>query len=150
MRTKIKNVKAARDQFVSKLFQRFNVLFAHSQKRWADWMAKRTAKLSRRSLYVALFSFVAISLAYNSMILVGDSGNEKIRVGRIKVPSVQAQPSMPSEAFVRELKRVKSFTRLMDSLYRSPNGRKTYDSIMRARPGLLDSARTLEKLALKF
>ena len=33
----------------------------------------------------------------------------------------------------------------MDSLARSPSGRKLYDSIVAARPGLMDSVRYIEK-----
>ncbi|MVZ65719.1 hypothetical protein GQF61_07600 [Sphingobacterium sp. DK4209] len=39
--------------------------------------------------------------------------------------------------------RIRAFCRYMDSLNSSPQGKKTYDSIMERRPGLLDSARNL-------
>lgn len=40
-----------------------------------------------------------------------------------------------------DLGRVAAYVRYMDSLARAPDGRSIYDSIMLARPGLLDSAR---------
>ena len=45
-----------------------------------------------------------------------------------------------------QYKRVVAFQKYMDSLSGSASGKKVYDSIMKCRPGLLDSAKLLEKL----
>lgn len=43
-----------------------------------------------------------------------------------------------------ELERIVRFRRYMDSLARSPTGKKGYDNILKHRPGLLDSLTTIE------
>lgn len=139
-----------REKTVGRFYSAVSVLFNRVQRSCANWMNNKTSGLSKKTLYVSLFLFVAFSVAYNSMVLVGKDSSEQIGFGKIKLPNKIARPKILDDAYAMEVKRVKRFTRYMDSLSRSPAGRATYDSIMLARPGLLDSAKAMEKLISKF
>ncbi|WP_461791345.1 hypothetical protein [Pedobacter sp.] len=138
-----------KEKLAVKVFRKVGSLMGKAQSVWAEWMNQRTAGLSRRTLYISLILFVAISIAYNSTVLVGGN-SASMGFGSIEVPSKAPQPQIIDKAFQAEIKRVKRFTKFMDSLQGSPSGKKTYDSIMKARPGLLDSAKAMENWINNF
>lgn len=137
------------EKLAVKVFRKLGSLVERMQSAWAEWMNRKTAGLSKKTLYISLFLFVTFSIVYNSMVLVGGNSG-LLGFSSIKLPSTMTQPKAIDKAYQREIKRVERFTQYMDSLKRSPMGKKTYDSIMKARPGLLDSARTIEKVINKF
>ncbi|WP_144371973.1 hypothetical protein [Pedobacter xixiisoli] len=104
---------------------------------------------SKRTLLVSLSLFVAFSTLYNGWILIGSPTQREIRFGNIHVPQKAGQSKIIHDAYSMELQRIRTFRKYMDSLYSSETGRPTYDSIMEARPGLLDSVKALEKLVGK-
>lgn len=59
---------------------------------------------------------------------------------RISVPRSQPYEESDQTRLQAGWHRIEKFCRLMDSLKRDPQGKYRYDSIMRVRPGLLDSA----------
>ncbi|WP_343748155.1 hypothetical protein [Fluviicola sp.] len=148
MKTDNHKQETQKEKLTVKAFRRLSVLFGRVQTVWAEWMNRKTAGLSKRTLYISLFLFIGFSIAYNSMVLLGTSS--QVGFGNIKTPIKVAQPKAVDDVYKSEIKKVKRFTKVMDSLYRSPAGRKTYDSIMKARPGLLDSARAMQQLIDKF
>lgn len=150
MKTENKIKGSIREKTVGRFYGGLIILFNRVQRSWANWMNSKTSGLSKKTLYISLFLFIAFSVAYNSMVLVGIGNSGQIGFGKIKLPNKIAQPKILDETYAIEVKRVKRFTKFMDSLSRSPSGRATYDSIMQARPGLLDSARAMEKLIGKF
>lgn len=60
------------------------------------------------------------------------------------LPGEPPIPQTPEEFDRKQLETIRAFEHRMDSLSRDSSGRKEYDSISRARPGLMDSARTAE------
>lgn len=138
-----------KEKLAVKVFRKMGSLMGKAQSVWAEWMNRKTAGLSRKTLYISLFLFVAFSVAYNSMVLVGGN-SASMGFGSIQVPSKAPQPQVIDRAYQAEVKRVKRFTKYMDSLQGSPTGKKTYDSIMKARPGLLDSAKAMENWINNF
>ncbi len=141
-----KRISAARDQAIGRIAGTFRESFGRLQKRWADWMAMKFNGRSKRTLLVGLSLFVAFSMIYNGWVLIGSPRGSEIRVGSIKIPKNPEQPQILRDAYTVELKRIRTFRKFMDSIRASPDGRIVYDSIMKARPGLLDSARSLENL----
>lgn len=150
MKSENKNKGSIREKTIGRFYGGLIIIFNRVQRSWANWMNSKTSGLSKKTLYVSLFLFVAFSVIYNSMVLLGTGNSGQIGFGKIKLPNKMSQPKMLDDAYSVEVKRVKRFTKFMDSLSRSPTGRTTYDSIMQARPGLLDSARAMEKLISKF
>lgn len=144
-----KSGEIQREKLAVKIFRRIGVLLGRIQCAWAEWMNRKTARLSKRTLYISLVLFISISLVYNSIVFVG-GGATLIGFGNIKTPNKVSPPKGVDDVYRAEVRRVKRFIKVMDSLHGAPDGRKTYDSIMHARPGLLDSARAMEKLMDKF
>jgi hypothetical protein len=68
-----------------------------------------------------------------------------LQIGHLRKQVLQHDevvPSVPSSQY----NKIIAFLKYMDSLAGSVSGRKIYDSIIHIRPGLLDSAKLLEKL----
>jgi hypothetical protein len=126
--------------------------YSFVQSGWAKWMAKTTQKWSRKKLIVVSVLFFTITGAY-SMYLIIDSlttrGVQTINIERILPLSaaikikggVVKHNTLTND---RELERIGSFSKYIDSLSQSPTGRDIYDSIASKRPGLLDSLQTIE------
>ena len=100
---------------------------------------KRTIRVSRLRLAIGLLLSAAVVLwgAYRDM------HTPVVRpAGRVAVPAGGrwADPGRISHAHEGWLA-VRAFEDWLDSLRRDPAGRKVYDSLLRMRPGLPDSAR---------
>jgi len=115
---------------------------------WAGWMEEKASGLSRKQLYVILTVFMAligshcIFLIYRG--LAGQSGHW-IKAERIKPVRTASTAAVPGNRHAggEELK-IKAFRNYMDGLESTARGRKTRDSIIQARPGLLDSIAAAE------
>ncbi|RZK37224.1 MAG: hypothetical protein EOO90_25700 [Pedobacter sp.] len=77
------------------------------------------------------------------------SDTTSIKGGSIRRP---AHTGSTGEAKVKarvsdaEYSRIEQFHRYMDSLARDPTGKKTYDSLIAKRPGLMDSIRLVKTI----
>lgn len=133
--------------------QHFNKGYAFVQSKWARWMAKRMQKLSRRAQFI-LWAAFAIAVSVNSSYLIyrslslnarNNSKNENVKkpVPHLKSnrhslqQRSQASPALPVKLVV--------YRKAIDSLARSPTGRKLYDRIIREHPGLIDSLTAVEE-----
>jgi hypothetical protein len=65
-----------------------------------------------------------------------------------KLPSqVSSKPEeMTQSREPPEMDRIKRFARYLDSLQASPSGKARYDSLVRLRPGLIDSLKLIQPL----
>lgn len=120
------------------------------QKSWAGWMSKKINRLSDWAKWALLVSFCITSVAVSVWIaFIGFSENKQsaIKINRIKTPAT-IYPDEVSESKINQKVQdnIKRFRFFMDSLAHSPSGKKQYDSILRYRPGLLDSVTQLEKI----
>ena len=121
------------------------------QATWADWLARKTAKMSRRSLYISLGLFVAAGTTYNSLVLTGHLGYAEIRPGRIQVPSSSTQFRIPKnlnplDQGAKDLNNAQAY---LDSLKSTSLGQVMIDSILKVRPGLFDSINTAKEMMRK-
>jgi len=120
------------------------------QGKFAQFMDRKVNRLSVRSKKFGLMVFIGLSVLICVGILI-ETFTEKHHPGSLNIGKMRKQvlqhdnvvsPSVPSSQY----NRVAAFHKYMDSLAGSVSGRKLYDSIIRYRPGLLDSAKLLEKL----
>ncbi|SFW70803.1 hypothetical protein SAMN02927921_03498 [Sinomicrobium oceani] len=128
-------------------------LYKWLQKAWAKWMSNKTKRISKRSGTIALVLFVSLTSGYCIYLgvhaITGKSKDNAFTVTSIKRPrhltesEAIASPLPPVSK--QDYRRIQKFRWYMDSLARSPSGRKLYDSIVAARPGLMDSVRYIEK-----
>ena len=147
-----KNCPAEADSFRSSLLQRFDEANLRLQYKCAQWLECKTAHLSRKSWIIILFCFTVFTGGCSIYLIVNSLwGNTAKSI--IVTPITKPTNSVPLEekpiqlnAIINttEFEKIVRFRRYMDSLGRSPTGKKLHDSIVHYRPGLLDSIRIVE------
>lgn len=123
------------------------------QKEWAVWMTRQSTKLSVKNQLLVFGLFIACSVGYSVYLIsmtFSDLVPNKITVTQIINPINTFQTNdatIPKSSIVSkvELDKIIRFRTYMDSLARRTSGRKIYDSIVKNRPGLLDSLAVVEK-----
>ena len=128
-------------------------LYKWLQKAWAKWMSNKTKRISKRIVTIALVIFVSLTSGYCIYLgvhaITGKNKGNAFTVTPIKRPrhlteyGAIASP-LPSVS-KQDYRRIQKSRLYMDSLARSPTGKKIYDSIIATRPGLMDSVRYIEK-----
>jgi hypothetical protein len=151
MKFSIRNNRHDVEQKVSKGSLADGILYKRIRSAWAAWMARRTAGFTRStwrvllSLFVVLFGGYSVYLAVNGFTT---KQAKSISITPIKIPRHATQtgdtPKVAPQLSEAGYSRIKQFRIYMDSLALSPTGRATYDSIIKHRPGLMDSVRFIE------
>lgn len=126
------------------------------KKRWAVWMENKYNRLSLKKKTIILLCFVTFTGGY-SIFLVVSAFNNRQSLGhsatRFSIPRhIKTTVSNPIRNYAvhdEEYKRIHRFRLYMDSLYKDPSGRSLYDSIIRRRPGLMDSVFMAENILLR-
>jgi hypothetical protein len=114
--------------------------YAH---RLADWLGGKAATVPVKRLRVWVIGVLVLLALVNTVSMVAairghhDLGN----FGVIK-PAVVAGPRMERPRRVRQ-----SLEQYLDSLRRDSTGRRLLDSLLRSRPGLVDSLNEAERMA---
>ncbi|WP_163408133.1 hypothetical protein [Flavobacterium ajazii] len=134
------------------LWQKFEQANLRLQYKCAHWLERKTAHFSRLNWIVILLAFIVFTGGCSIYLIVKSfSGNptENITVIPITKPAnaipLKEKPLELNEVISKtEFEKIASFRKYMDSLDRSPTGKKTYDSIVSERPGLLDSLTIIE------
>lgn len=128
--------------------------FLRLQQQWATFMQQHIERLSIKSKVIVLV-FFCLGGAGFSFLLIAKSfmGNNKtsFRVARIQNAehigkSGEEKILATSIVTKQEHEKIQSFRQYMDSLSRSPLGKRTYDSILITRPGLMDSVIVIENI----
>lgn len=147
-----KNSPAEAGSFRSSLLQKFDEANLRLQYKCANWLEHKTAHLSRKSWIIILFFFTVLTGGCSIYLIVNSlSGNttKSIIVTPItkptNAPPFKVKPMKLNVAInTTEFEKIVRFRRYMDSLGRSPTGKKLHDSIVHYRPGLLDSITIVE------
>lgn len=134
------------------LWQKFEQANLRLQHTCAQWLERKTAHFSRLNWIVILFSFIVFTGGCSMYLIVTSfSGNttKNITVIPITKPTNSValkEKDIELKTIISkvELEKINHFRRYMDSLERSPTGKKIHDSIVLCRPGLLDSLSILE------
>ena len=72
-----------------------------------------------------------------------------MKIDKINFPAHNSKSNIEGiKVAERDYQSIASFKHYMDSLNKSLNGKYQYDSILQARPGLMDSVQVLEQLYL--
>ena len=147
-----KEKRTERQRKVPAVFEKMARLTNRAKICWADWMARKTSKMSRKSLYAALVVFVSIGTIYNSLVLSGFWKTGTLRQGSIAVPKDISLKKQRDGAwtFKQGLKDINSWRSYGDSLRDTKEGRAFLDSVAKNRPELLDSMRNAEAIIKKF
>lgn len=134
---------------------------------FANGLAKHTAKFNRLHWLMVLSLFILFAGGINIFLITKSfQTDEKVvfSITPIHKPKYLTQTgeelrNTDLRVSKKEYLHINNFLRYMDSLERSPTGRRVYDSILLNRPGLMDSIRflenrfqaeTIEELSIKF
>lgn len=117
------------------------------QTSWAGWMQRQSERLGTKGKKIALVLCCLFTLSYSTIIIIkGLNGERSIGVTRSSIKPPLLMPDDPEpEPGKAEIHRLKKFRHYLDSLAGDVNGRKVYDSLIRARPGLIDSLEFVEQ-----
>ena len=133
------------------LLERFDQAIFVLQHKCAKWLENRTAHLSAKSWIVILFCFIVFTVGGNVYLIVdGLNGNaKKIERSLISRPinavAFDTKNTILNASLSKtQIERMARFQMYMDSLGRSPTGKQVQDSMLRLRPGLLDSLVVVE------
>jgi hypothetical protein len=145
-------VSAKTDRFKGNLLQKFDEANLRLQYKCAHWLENKTAHLSRKSWIVILICFTLFTSGYSIYVIIASFSQSKTNTITVMPIAKITNAKEPVGKMVKtnasiskmEYERIVRFRRYMDSLGRSPTGKKTQDSIMQYRPGLLDSITVVE------
>lgn len=128
------------------LLQRFGAAAERAQRKAANYLNAKAAGLGRGQMIGGLAVFC----------LLFGSGSAVVIWQSLKVAAIGGQPlTVPGHAILpgeaeglagSELARLRGFRHYLDSLRGSESGKACYDSLVRRRPGLLDSLAFIEQV----
>ena len=116
------------------------------------YLQRKTKSWSPLQLRMACLIFVLVAGGSSVWVFIEALGHpsEVMRITPINVPPAVTSPgaeSLPYDARTRiSIERIRVFHHLMDSLKNDPSGRRVFDSLRQARPGLFDSIDRVEQL----
>ena len=136
-------MNAARERAANRIV----TVCVHLLQRWADFMQRFTERLSRNGKLIILSLFCMTAGSLSLYLIVSSVISRKassFNVSHLKIPSyVDKSGDENAKAVVtitkNEFEKIQRFRIYMDSLARSPSGRKVHDSILNQRPHLMDS-----------
>ncbi|WP_394776319.1 hypothetical protein [Flavobacterium sp.] len=134
------------------LWQKFEQANLRLQYKCAHWLELKTAHFSSLNWIVILFAFIVFTGGCSIYLIVNSFSNNKSRNITIApitkptnhIPLKEKPLELNAIISKTEFEKITSFRKYMDSLGRSPTGKKTHDSIVLNRPGLLDSLTIIE------
>ena len=124
------------------------------QERCAAFMQKQTERFSRNGKLIALFLFCLIAGSMSIYLMAAslmEYRDVPIKILSIKAPlqsGRSAGDNYRSSIVItkQEYQRIEHFRHYMDSLSRTLSGKRVYDSILKQRPGLMDSIAFIENI----
>lgn len=135
---------------ISGVLQKLGRIIETKQRKVADYLNRKTATLNSRQQMIGLVLFCLL-FGGSSAFTIWHSLESSART--MKVQPISVPQTVPSEDLQQkllltdqEIENIRSFWRYLDSLQLTKSGRIIYDSIGRARPGLLDSLVFIKKV----
>lgn len=131
----------------------FNIII-RSQEACAAFLQRKTNKLSKAAKICLLLTFCLFSSGYSLYhFKYSFTTNNKTHITFEKILNIDNTIN-PNNVILKSNKqieqdgyrRIQQFLRYTDSLDLTVSGRKTSDSILKSRPGLMDSVRYCEKM----
>ncbi|PSK90778.1 hypothetical protein [Taibaiella chishuiensis] len=124
-----------------------------TQSWWASWMSRKTEKMTSRAKALVFFTYLIIMTAAGLYCILGGFGDQETTVHKsehLRIPLIENRETKGMENGVPKivLERIRAFRLKLDSMSTTVQGRIKVDSIMRSRPGLLDSIRRVEEMYL--
>lgn len=124
------------------------------QQRWADFMQHHTERLSRNGKLIILSLFCLTAGSLSIYFIASSMMSRKVpsfTVTRLKKSPLAGKSGDENTKALLivskdEYEKIQRFRFYMDSLARSPSGKRLYDSILSQRPRLMDSILLIENI----
>lgn len=124
------------------------------QNKFTSFMSERVNNLSSCSKQFCLGIFCLLFGGFSIYAFLGafhhsENSVKTIKPDQVAVPKYYDQRNSEFEepqVSAKDITRINHFREYMDSLSRSSRGRSEYDSILKARPGLMDSIKIIEEI----
>jgi hypothetical protein len=124
-----------------------------AQRRFGETLNSKTENLSQRGKMILLVAFCSVFGGGSLYIMIeglhsAQAPSEILKSNPITVPRHVDKTGEGIRAFItaEDIRRIKLFRRYMDSLKNTNKGLLIHDSIIRVRPGLMDSLIEVERL----
>lgn len=128
------------------IFQHFADKLDRQQRKFADWLNDRTKKYSigkQKRMVVIICVLLGCCSSFVILTALFEKSHDPPLVQNISVPKSilknQVDHNQPLLLPKRESENLQRFLQYMDSLRLDRFGKAKYDSILQARPGLMDS-----------
>jgi hypothetical protein len=134
------------------VFQRLGIFIERQQRKAADYLNVKAARLSRRQLMMGFWIFCIVFGSY-AFYIIAQAFYQPARIVQVKAIHIPAH-SITSETkehtdkllTQREINSIIQFQQYLDSLQQSKTGQLIYDSIVHDRSGLLDSLHLIQQI----
>ena len=125
--------------------------FLSVQSGFADFMSSKTNRLSIKAKWFWLAVYCVAFSGFSIYVFIGTSGGNKkvLEPSPVSFPKYYDQTGIKTKEphfSEKDIKRINRFKKHMDSLRLSPSGKIICDSILKTRPGLMDSIRAIEQI----
>lgn len=136
------------------VFHRWAAAIDRKQRQCADYLNRKTEMYSKRSKQIVLAAFCLLFGSSSIYIIFQaiESPSGKITIEKMSFPkyatgSDTARSFQPIPVLTeKQHQRIQRFRKYMDSLQTTKAGQIKYDSIIKARPGLMDSIDFIEQV----
>lgn len=136
------------------LLQRWAAAIDKRQRQWADYLNRKTEKYSKRSKQIVLAAFCLLFGSSSVYIIFRAIENPS---GRIAIEKMSFPKYVTSSDTInrfqavsvlteKQYQNIQRFRKYMDSLQTTKAGMIKYESIIKARPGLMDSIDFIEQV----
>ncbi len=153
---KNKNTETSKDSIKDKAASGIAKLINGIQNKFGETLNKKTANLTQRGKIILLIVFCVVFGGGSIYIIIEglSSSNESSKILKSKFISVpkhvdktgEGSPQINVFITAEDIRRITQFRRYMDSLKTTKQGLQIHDSIISARPGLMDSLTEVERL----
>jgi len=125
-----------------------------AREHWVSAMNRLMSKLSPKGQKVFWVAGTIVMVCYCSSLIAFSfkKGNvATFKMGSIQRPltAVTAKSPFPADVSKKALLPIIRFQNYLDSLAGTPDGKRQRDSLLKLRPGLMDSLETVERLYCK-
>ena len=125
--------------------------FLSVQSGFADFMSSKTNRLSIKAKWFWLAVYCVAFSGFSIYVVIGTSGGNKkvLEPSPVSFPKYYDQTGIEiKEPHVSEkvIQRINRFKKYMDRLHQSQEGKRVYDSILKTRPGIMDSIKAIEEI----
>jgi len=120
------------------------------QSKWAAWMQRQSERLTGRGKKTVLVLCCLLAAGYSATVIIKEISKEKPVDMDMEIAPIRVPPEIKDMQTHRQdtqvMERIRLLRTYLNSLATTPAGRKKADSLMKARPGLIDSLYYVEKI----